>query len=133
MDSIHPYQRIIKRINKRAWWRTAINENAIQERGIFFASSFSQAEFYGRPVDEPFKVNIKKPLVGDEAHVMTILGLNVPDPEISIPDLLKLEALKMKTASSLGFDSIAIMTSKEFKNFLMKGRLPNQYELQVFP
>jgi hypothetical protein len=47
---------------------------AYSKRGRFFASSFAEAEFYGRPLDDPQRVIIAKPLVGDESAIAKILG-----------------------------------------------------------
>src|SRR5690606_20636330 len=108
----------------REWWRTAINKKALKERGIFLASSFRDAEFYGRPLDTPFKVSIEKPLFGDEKHVMKQLDLGFPEQDITVENLLKMEATKMHIASNKGFDCIAIVTPKQFWRFQRTGHLP---------
>lgn len=125
-------KRVIKRINQREWWRTRVNKDVLQERGLFLVSSFRYAEFYGRPLDNPFKVDLKNPLIGDEAFAMGILGLPVPREDISGKEILEMEAKKMSVGIAMGFDSIAIMSPNEFKKLKEIGRLPNGYELQIF-
>ncbi len=134
--------RVIKRINQREWWRTWINKQALKERGLFLESCFRSAEFYGRPLDNPFKVNLKNPLIGDDEFVMSTLGLppivwaSYKDgmEEISEKEnkIIKMQSVKMRIAMDMGFDSIAILSANDFKRLKEKGRLPNGYDLQVF-
>lgn len=125
-------RRVTKKINQREWWRTWVNKEALQERGLFLVSSFRYAEFYGRPLNNPFKVDLKNPLIGDEAFVMDFLGLSVPHEDMSGKEILEMEAKKMSAGIAKGFDSIVIISPNEFKKLKESGRLPNGYELQVF-
>ncbi len=68
--------RIVAHVNRKGWWHVPPQDPmAYSKRGKFFASSFSEAEFYGRPLDEPQRVVIAKPLVGDEQAIAKALGM----------------------------------------------------------
>jgi hypothetical protein len=50
-------QKLVEHINRKNWWHvTPVDPLAYQKRGKFLASTYSDAEFYGRPNDEPEKV-----------------------------------------------------------------------------
>jgi len=52
-------QRFIARINRKDWWHVPPRDpSAYKKRGQFFASSFREAEFWGRPLDEPQRVRV---------------------------------------------------------------------------
>jgi hypothetical protein len=43
--------RIVAHVNRKAWWHVPPQDPmAYSKRGKFFASSFAEAEFYGRPL-----------------------------------------------------------------------------------
>jgi hypothetical protein len=43
--------RIVAHVNRKAWWHLPPQDPmAYRKRGKFFASSFAEAEFYGRPL-----------------------------------------------------------------------------------
>lgn len=53
----------IRKINQFDRWRVPPHDvGAYKRRGKFLASTFHQAEFYGRPNDIPNKVEIKNPI-----------------------------------------------------------------------
>jgi hypothetical protein len=57
-------------VNRKNWWHVPpANPNAYRERGKFLASSFREAEFWGRPLDDPQKVTVTRPLVGDDMAI----------------------------------------------------------------
>jgi hypothetical protein len=65
---------------------------AYQKRGKFFASSFSDAEFYGRPQDEPEQVTIASPVVGDnDAIERNLLGRAESYPDIAVRERFALD------------------------------------------
>lgn len=125
--------KLIKRVNRKAWWRTCLpSKKAIRDRGLFFASSFEEAEFYGRPLDTPFRVQIKNPLVGSFAHVQKKL-LGHYEPRIhTIKQIFARDRLIRKHAGILGFDSIIVLSEKGYRNFCADGTLPRSIELNVF-
>jgi hypothetical protein len=45
-------QKLVRHINRKAWWHVPPRDpRAYEKRGKFLASSFREAEFYGRPHD----------------------------------------------------------------------------------
>lgn len=125
--------KLIVHINSHKWWRTALpDEKTVEARGVFYASSFRDAEFYGRPIDTPFSVNVKNPLLGDETHIMQTLGLPLPSQDISISERFALDSKMMVLATAKGYDSIALMTTKGYEAHSRTGAVPRSIELQVF-
>lgn len=56
---------LIEKINNSEWWHVPPQDpEAYKKRGKFFASTFLQAEFYGKPNDNSEKINIKNPIFG---------------------------------------------------------------------
>ena len=126
-------EKLIFYINSHKWWRTALpNEKAVKARGLFYASSYRDAEFYGRPIDAPFSVNMKNPLFGDEAHIMQTLSLPLPSQEISVKQRFALDAKMKRLAKAKGYDSIALVTTKGYEMYMKTGTTPRSTELQVF-
>lgn len=127
---------IADKINKRVWWRTVIvDRDAISERGLFLASSFRDAEFYGRPRDKKFRVKIEKPLIGtSEIIEKKLFGEKKFDWEkINISEIMATEKRIKKVAEKLGYDSIAyFLSKKEYQNYQVNGRMPVHIELTVF-
>ncbi len=121
--------KLTKHINRKEWWRTAENESGKKERGQFLASSFREAEFYGRPLDKPFKTNIQKPLVGDEKTIMRKLGLEAPKEDISIEERFYIDKKMAQEATKQGYDAIALMSEKGFQTFRETGKIPRSIEL----
>ena len=99
---------------------------------MFYASSYKEAEFYGRPIDTPFKVNVKKPLFGDEAYIMRALSLQLPTQDIGIKERFALDAKMMRLATAKDYDSIALVTTKAYEMYLNTGVIPRSIELQIF-
>src|SRR6266571_4115134 len=61
------FEKLVAHVNRKEWWHVPPRDPvAYNKRGKFFASSFREAEFWGRPLDEPQKVVVRRPLVGDE-------------------------------------------------------------------
>lgn len=126
-------QKISNYINKKEWWRAALPDDvSIKERGVFLASSYSEASFYGRPLDNTFKVNISKPLVGDENYIMKKLSIENKLDDISVNDRFLLDKLMKEKASDAGYDSIVLLTPNGYKKFIETGNIPKSIELNVF-
>ena len=126
-------EKLIRYINYHKWWRTGIpDEKAIKARGLFYASSYKDAEFYGRPIDTPFSVNVKNPLFGDETHIMQLLGLPLLSPVGSIKERFALDAKMMRHAIAKNYDAIALFTTNGYEKYLKNGTTPRSIELQVF-
>jgi hypothetical protein len=132
---------LIQIINAGEWWHvTPRDSNAYKKRGKFLASTYLQAEFYGRPKLEPERVEIKNPIFGfSENEILKQLfkstGLNLfEDIENSKKDFYRkrivLDAKMYKKAKLLGYDSIVLMTAQG-KTALQKRRKPNSIELNL--
>src|SRR5690242_5715983 len=67
------YERLIAFVNRKNWWHVPpVDPDAYRKRGKFLASTFEEAEFYGRPLDEPQRVVVTKPLIGDEQRISRV-------------------------------------------------------------
>lgn len=128
---------MISHINKKDWWHVLpLDPLAYFERGKFFSSSFREAEFYGRPLDNPDHVTISNPLPGDEATIEAALFAKpINHPELGSPGStefqLELDARMKQIALSKGYDSIVLMTAKEFLAYKRQGKMPRSIELNI--
>jgi ribosome-interacting GTPase 1 len=96
------------------------------------ASSFHEAEFWGRPLNEPQKVKIQEPLIGDEDTIEKILfGRRVSHEDITMEQRWRLDARMKRIAEKRGYDSILLMTRKAFAKFRLTGQLPRSIELNI--
>jgi hypothetical protein len=112
--------------------RSAARPACIQKRGKFLASSFRDAEFWGRPLDEPEQVCINRPLIGDEATIeKTLFGKLMSREDIKINERFELDAKIKKVAMAKGYDSIVLMTSKAYTDCKKNGKMPRSLELNV--
>ena len=69
-------EKLIKHVNRKDWWHVPpADPGAYSKRGKFLASTYVEGEFYGRPLNEPQKVSIAKPVVGDEKTIAKALGV----------------------------------------------------------
>jgi hypothetical protein len=127
------YGKLIAHVNKKDWWHVPPRDlGSYKKRGKFFASSFREAEFWGRPLDQPQKVTIATPLIGDEAVIeKTLFGRRVSSEEISMDERWALDAKMRREALARGFDSIVLMSPKAFSEFNRIGALPRAIELNV--
>lgn len=133
-------QALIKRINRKRWWHVQPQDPCAYDKcGKFFASSYDEAEYYGRP-GEPERVTIYRPLVGDEDHIeMTLLGYR-PSKELEkleagfpvIQARLDLDARIKEAAVAEGYDSIALVTPRAWAALRETGKLPRSIELNIF-
>jgi hypothetical protein len=126
-------QKLIRNINRKAWWHVPpVDPRAYEKRGKFLASSFTEAEFYGRPHDIPERVAIAAPVIGDDRYIeMTLIGRVESAPSMSVPKRLALDARLRRAALREGFDSIVLLTPIGFRQFKDKGRIPRSMELNV--
>jgi hypothetical protein len=126
--------RVISYVNRKDWWHVPpADPLAYVMRGKFFASSFKEAEFYGRPLDEPQHVSIQNPLIGDEETIeRELFGKRISNPDISVEARWKLDAELKKAALIKGYDSIVLMTKKGVDRYRTSGKIPRSLELNVF-
>src|SRR5258708_6330067 len=104
-------EKLIAHVNRKEWWHVPPRDpSAYSKRGKFFASSFREAEFWGRPLDEPQKVKISCPLVGDEMTIeKRLFGKRVSREDVSLNERWALDARMRKAALARGYDSIVLM------------------------
>lgn len=135
---------LIKKVNNSYWWHVApADPDAYKKRGKFLASTYPQAEFYGRPNFNPEKVNIKTPIYGfSEKEILNKLFgnfLRIKDLVKSVfsdddPDWyknrIKLDGIMYKQAKKLGYDAIVLLTSRG-KDQLERNRKPSSIELNL--
>jgi|HubBroStandDraft_6_1064221.scaffolds.fasta_scaffold12729_3 hypothetical protein len=126
-------QNLITRINRKDWWHvTPVDPDAYKKRGKFLASTYARAEFWGRPNDQPEKVCIASPLVGDEELIeRKLFGKTVSHPEISVEKRFVLDARMRRAALKKGFDSIVLMGKTSYERYLKEGKIPLSIELNV--
>jgi hypothetical protein len=126
-------QKLIRHINRKAWWHVPpMDPQAYEKRGKFLASSFKEAEFYGRPNDIPERVVIAAPVIGDDRYIETALIGRVESAlDMSVPKRLALDAKLRRAALRRGFDSIVLLTSKGFQSLRRSGVIPRSIELNV--
>lgn len=129
--------KLVAHINRKDWWHVPpLDSNAYRKRGKFLASSFAEAELYGRPLDTPQRVTIANPLVGDEPTVCRALFgkvMSVPEPEDRsfLKERLALDARMKRAALDEGYDSIVLLHPTTFAVFKKTGKIPRSIELNV--
>ncbi len=130
------YQRIVAHVNRKSWWHVPpVDPDAYRKRGKFLASRFSEAEFWGRPLDEPLKVTVARPLVGDEATIeRNLFGKHVSprDAIRTIGRRWKLDHQIKRAALRKGYDSILLMAPRAFARLRSTGKFPSSLELNIF-
>jgi hypothetical protein len=127
------YQKLIAHVNRKEWWHVPPQDpKAYAKRGKFLASSFREAEFWGRPLDEPQRVEVALPLVGDEESIERMLfGRRVSHEDIEMEERWALDAKLKAAALAKGYDSIVLMTPKAFSEFSAGIKLPRSMELNI--
>jgi hypothetical protein len=125
--------KLVACINRREWWHVPPQDpTAYQKRGKFLASTFREAEFWGRPLDEPQKVTVRKPLIGDEQTIeIELLGYWQSNESITIEERWALDARLKLAALEKGYDSLVLLTPKAFADFKANGKLPRSMELNI--
>jgi hypothetical protein len=118
-------KKLVRHINRKDWWHVPpADPRAYQKRGKFLASTFREAEFYGRPYNNPERVVIASPLVGDNDKIeKTLIGGVESHPNISIRKRFSLDAKLCRAALLKGFDSIVLLTPMGFRALKYKGKL----------
>lgn len=126
------YHTLIRHLNRKQWWHVPPREpHAYEKRGQFFASSFQEAEFYGRPLDELQRVSVSRPLVGDEERIAKVLGIPPQHEEMTLKEIANHDALWRNAALRKGFDSIVLMTPIVFAKWKTSGKIPRSLELNI--
>lgn len=127
------YRKIVAHVNRKSWWHVPpVDPNTYRKRGKFLASSFSEAEFWGRPLDEAQRVTVEAPLVGDETTIeRRLFGKLVSKEGISIEQRFRLDARMRNAALAKGYDSILLMAPKRFARFKHTGEIPKSLELNI--
>ena len=126
------YERFVAHLNRKQWWHVPpVNPDAYKMRGKFFASSFAEAEFYGRPLDEPQKVRIAKPLVGDENGIARMLRIPPQHDRMSLEQIAAHDAKWRNAALKKGYDAIVLMSPQSFAEWKANGKIPRSLELNV--
>ncbi len=127
------YRKLVKHTNRKNWWHVPPQDpTAYSKRGKFYASSFQEAEFWGRPLDQPQKVTVANPLVGDEETIeRKLFGTRISRDDISVEERWALDAKIKHLGLAKGFDSIILMTPKAFSEFRATGKLPRSLELNI--
>lgn len=132
---------LIEKINQSEWWHvTPSDKNAYKKRGKFFASTYKQAEFYGRPNISPERVNISNPIFGfSEIEILKNLFPKNHKKLYSTvtnqsanwyKNRIKLDAQMFKKAKSMGHDAIVLVASNG-KKFIEKCKKPHSIELNI--
>jgi hypothetical protein len=127
------YERLIAFVNRKAWWHVPPRDpNAYRKRGKFLASSFREAEFWGRPLMNPLKVSVKRILVGDERTIeRRLFGRRVSNENITMEERWKLDARMKSEALRLGYDSILLMSPQAFAGLRSNAKIPRSLELNI--
>jgi len=136
MEMTHK-DKLLARINRKDWWHVPpCDPKAYENRGMFLASTFREAEFWGRPLDTPIRVNVLNPIIGDESTIQNELGVVPPKyPGDDSPRLLEwrweLDAKLKNAALEKGYDAIVLLSSSGYAKFLAGGKLPLSIELNL--
>ena len=133
---------LIKKINQSDWWHVPPTDpKAYEKRGKFLASTYLQAEFYGRPNIMPEKVKINNPLYGfseleiliklfGKKEAVRKLEILNSDTENWYTTRIDTDSEMHNKAKELGYDSIVLMADRG-KLALENGRKPNSIELNL--
>lgn len=132
---------IVDKINKSEWWHVAPSDPAAyKKRGKFLASTYQQAEFYGRPNDTPYRVSIKNPIYGfSEIEILKkLFPDNYKDMILSedadvknwYKERIFLDAAMSRKAKLLGYDAIVLFGATG-KKYLKINRKPPAIELNL--
>jgi hypothetical protein len=126
------YEGLVAHVNRKKWWHVPpADPAAYKKRGKFLASSFAAAEFYGRPLDDPQKVKIARPLVGDERTISRALRIPPQHEGMSLKEIATHDARWRKAALKKGFDAILLMAPKCFAEWKAAGKIPRSLELNI--
>jgi hypothetical protein len=125
-------EKVVRHVNRKRWWHVPPQDPAAyQKRGKFLASSFAEAEFWGKPLDEPQRVSIARPLVGDEPAIARALNVAAQRDGMTLEQIAVHDARWRKAAIAKGYDAIVLMAPRPFAKFRTTGKLPRSIELNV--
>lgn len=133
---------LVDKINRSEWWHVLPRDpEAYNKRGKFLASTYRQAEFYGRPCDIPERVFISDPVYGfSEKEILEQLFQGKGDsyllddfPEARdnwYQERIDLDAKMYRMAKSLGYDAI-VLVGRTGREELERNRKPYSIELNL--
>jgi hypothetical protein len=132
---------LIEKVNKSHWWHVVPSDpKSYEKRGKFFASTYSQASFYGSPKDKPERVFIQNPLCGtsEKEILKKLFPANHKELSKEVADeeggwyrrRISLDSKILKKAKQNGYDAIVLIGSGG-KRGLEKNRKPNSIELNI--
>lgn len=125
-------QRLTAHVNRKQWWHVPPHDpNAYSKRGKFYSATYKEAEFYGRPNDNPEKVRIERPLIGDEKAISKVLGISPQHEGMTLEEIADHDARWRNAALAKRYDSIVLIAPKAFAEFKTRGKLPRSIELNV--
>jgi len=135
---------LIRKINAGEWWHVMpCDPDAYKKRGKFYASTYLQAQYYGKPTDTPEKVTVNNPVFGfseeqiweqiipsrkDNKLMMDIL--NDTNDENWYERRITVDAMMFSAAKKLGYDSIILICQSGYEA-LLKNRKPRSIELNL--
>jgi hypothetical protein len=126
------YDKLVAHVNRKQWWHVLpVDADAYKKRGKFYSVSFAAAEFWGRPLDEPEKVTVSKPLVGDEKRIAHVLRIQPQHDGMTLEQIEAHDARWRNAALKKGFDAIVLMAPKCFSEWKANGKIPRSLELNV--
>lgn len=125
-------QTLIAHVNRKNWWHVPpVDPDVYQKRGKFLAPNFEEAEFYGRPLDDPQKVVITKPLIGDERAISRVLRIPPQRDGMTLKQIAAHDAKWRNAALSKGYDAILLMAPVCFNRWKATGKIPRSLELNI--
>jgi hypothetical protein len=128
----HSYQKLVAHVNRKNWWHVPpVDPDAYKKRGKFLASSFAEAQFYGRPLDDPQRVTVANPLVGDERTIAKTLRIRPPRDGMSLEEIAAHDARWREAALKKGYDAILLMSPKSYAEWKTNGKLARRMELNI--
>jgi hypothetical protein len=96
-------------------------------------STFRKAELLGRPIEEPYQVNVSSPFVGDEGAIeVELLKQRMPSEATDMPPQLRWDGRLKKAAVKQGYDCVVFMSPKDFKDYRLRGKIPLSIDLTIF-
>jgi hypothetical protein len=126
------YDKLVAHVNRKNWWHVPpVDPDAYKKRGKFYSVSFAAAEFWGRPLDEPERVAISKPLIGDEKRIAKVLDIPPQHEGMTLEQIAAHDAKWRNAALKRGFDAIVLMAPKCFSEWKAVGKIPRSLELNV--
>lgn len=125
-------QALIDRINRKDWWHVPPTDpSAYSKRGKFLAWNYREAELYGRPNDEPEKVNVRNPLVGSHDYIAYVLGIPGQYAGMTHKQMVEVDRKWRQRALELGYDSIVLISASAFMDYQENGKIPRAMELNI--